>query len=69
MKRWVGEPITFIEKDDQGVQFLHDDVVVVSLNIKNCNECHILIDNRSLANVLYYDAFLKIEISHDQLEG
>lgn len=39
--------------------------MVESLNIKNYNVHYILIDNRSLVNVLYYDAFIKMQISHD----
>lgn len=59
--------MTFTEEDDQGVQFLHVDVVVVTLNIGNYDGCHILIDNRNSINILYFDAFGKIGLSPDQL--
>lgn len=59
--------IIFVEEDNQGVQFLHNDVVVVILKIENHDVRHILIDNGSLANVLYYDALLKMGMSPDQL--
>lgn len=51
--------ITFLEEDNQGVQFLHNDVVIVTLNVENYDACHILIDNRSSANVFYYNTLLK----------
>ena len=43
----VEEPITFTEVDTQGVQFPHNDAVVVSLNIANYDVRRILIDNGS----------------------
>lgn len=36
-----------------------------TLNVENYDACHILVDNRSLADVLYYIALLKIGISPD----
>ena len=43
----VEEPIAFTEEDAQGVQFPHNDAVVVSLNIANYDVRRILIDNGS----------------------
>ena len=51
------EPITFTEEDTQGVQFPHNDAVVVSLNIANYAVRRILVDNESSADILFYDAF------------
>ena len=48
------------------VQFPYNDVVLVSLNIVNHDICRILVDN--LANVLFYDAFSKMDISSDRLD-
>lgn len=45
----------FIKKDNDGVQFLQNDVVLVMLNIENYDVCRILINNGSSAYVLYYD--------------
>lgn len=42
-------------------------MVVVTLNVENYELCRILIDNGSFADVLYYDAFLKVGISLDWL--
>lgn len=41
--------------------------MVVSLNIDNYDVHHILIDHGSSANILYYDAFVKMKISPNQL--
>ena len=66
-KKWTGELITLIEKNAQGTQFPHNDVVVVNLNIANYDVRRILIDNGSSTDILFYDAFLKMGISTDRL--
>lgn len=42
-------------------------MVVVALNVENHDVRHILIDNESLADVLYFKALLKIGISPNRL--
>ena len=61
------EAITFSEEDTNGVQFLYNDVIVVSLNVANYDVRRILVDNGSSADTLFYDAFSKIKISLDWL--
>ena len=56
----VEEPITFTEVDTQGVQFPHNDAVVVSLNIANYDVRRILVDNESSADILFYSAFSRM---------
>ena len=41
---------------------------MVALNILNYDVCHILIDNESSTDILFYDIFLKMRIPIDQLE-
>lgn len=60
-------PVIFTEEDDEGIVFPYNNVDVVALNVENYNVHHILINNESLADVLYYDAFIKMEISLDRL--
>ena len=55
------------KEDAQGVQFLHNDAVVVSLDIINFDVYCILVDNESLTIVLFYDTFFKIGFTLDQL--
>lgn len=54
--------ITFIEEDNKGVLFPFNDSIVVTINVENYDVHYILIDNRSLANVLYYDSLMKMGI-------
>ena len=67
-KKWTGELITLIEKNAQGTQFPHNDVVVVNLNIANYDVRRILIDNGSSTDILFYDAFSKMGIPADWVE-
>ena len=70
MKRWrTEEPIAFTDEDAQGVQFSHNDMVVISLNIADYDVCHVLIDNGSSTDVLFYDAFSKISVPNDHLRS
>ena len=56
------ESITFTEEDAQEIQFPHNDVVVVSLNIADYDVRRILVDSGSSVDILFYDTFLKISI-------
>ena len=49
----IEESITFTEEDARGVQFLHNDAVVVSLIIANYDVRRILVDNGSSADILF----------------
>lgn len=42
--------------------------MVVTLNIANYNVHHMLVDNGSLMNILFYNALLKMNIPLEQLE-
>ena len=66
-RRRTEELITFTEIDAQGVQFPHNDVVVIFLNIVDYDLCHILVDNGSSTNVLFYDTFSKMFLLNNHL--
>ena len=51
------ESLAFIEEDAQDIQFSHNDVIVVTLNIINYDVRRILIDSESSVDILLYDAF------------
>ena len=51
------EPIIFIEQDAEGVQTLHNNVVVITTNIADYNVHRIFIDNKSSVDILYFAAF------------
>ena len=49
--------ISFMEKDARRLHHPYDDTLVINLSIANFNTRQILVDNGSLANILYYPAF------------
>ena len=54
----VNEPaITFIDEDARRLHHPHEDAVVIMLTIANYTTRRVLVDNRSLADILYYLAF------------
>lgn len=57
----------FFDFDREGIQTFHDDTVVVSLTIVQYDVHHVLIDDESFANILFYDALAKINLSRDCL--
>lgn len=62
------EDITFRSKDLEGISPLHDDALVISMNMVNFKVKKILIDNGSIANILSYEVFTKVRISTIQLK-
>lgn len=46
---------------------LYDDIVITSLEIENYDVPCILVDNGSLKNILFYDAFSQVNILSKQL--
>ncbi|GAV81707.1 LOW QUALITY PROTEIN: hypothetical protein CFOL_v3_25161, partial [Cephalotus follicularis] len=61
------EVISFSEADYEGVRLLHDDPVVVTLQVELFTMKRILIDSGSSADILYKHAFDQFRIPADQL--
>ena len=59
--------IGFSEEDARRLCHLHDDALVVSLKVGDYNMHRVLVDNGSLADILYYPAFQQIRIDKEQL--
>ncbi|GFY92749.1 hypothetical protein Acr_08g0011450 [Actinidia rufa] len=59
--------ITFNNDNLRGLNFPHDDALVVSAVIANFNVQRILIDNGSSADILFISVFKKIKIGQDKL--
>ena len=54
----IDDPIIeFLEEDTRCLHHLHDDALVVSIQVGDYNIHRVLIDNGSFADVLYYPAF------------
>ncbi|GAV86018.1 hypothetical protein CFOL_v3_29452, partial [Cephalotus follicularis] len=60
--------ISFSEMDYEGVRLPHDDPMVVTLLVELFTMKRILIDSRSLADILCKHAFDQLRISTDQLK-
>ena len=57
MSRMDNPTIEFLENDARRLHHPHDDALVVSLQIGDYNMHRVLVDNGSLADILYYPAF------------
>ena len=61
------QAITFMDGDAERVHHPHDDAIVITLLIANYTTRRMLVDNGSLADILYYIAFQQIRLRRDQL--
>ncbi|KAK3020962.1 hypothetical protein RJ639_046326 [Escallonia herrerae] len=59
--------ITFSDDDSKGIKTPHDDPLVVTIKARNFDVKHVLIDNGSSVEILFHDAFEKINIPTDRL--
>ena len=60
--------IKFSTTDYEGVVPHDDDPMVITLQIFNCDVKRVLIDPGCSADILYYDAFERLELDPDQLQ-
>ena len=56
----TNDNIIFSEEDLRGVQTSHNDAVAVSMTIANYDIKWCLVDNKSSADVIFYDAFFRM---------
>ena len=59
--------IGFSEEDARRLHHPHNDALVVSIRVEDYNMHRVLVDNGSLANILYYLAFQQMGIGREQL--
>ena len=59
--------IGFSEEDARRLHHLYDDALVVSLRVGDYNMHRVLVDNCSLADILYYPAFQQMRSDREQL--
>ena len=62
-----GPVIGFSEEDGRRLHHPHDDALLVSLRVEDYNMHRVLVDNGSLADILYYPAFQQIRIDRERL--
>ncbi|XP_038989097.1 uncharacterized protein LOC120112949 [Phoenix dactylifera] len=63
----TSEAISFSDEDLGEVKTPHDDAVVISMVVNKFHVKRVLVDNGSLANVLYYHVYQKIGLVESQL--
>ncbi|KAK3017633.1 hypothetical protein RJ639_003659 [Escallonia herrerae] len=59
--------ITFFDDDSKDIKTPHDDPLVITIKAENFDVKHVLIDNGSSTEILFYDAFKKMNIPTDCL--
>ena len=59
--------INFTEDDIKRLHHPHDEALVISLSIAYFNTRRVLVDNRSLVDILYYPAFQQMRIDRECL--
>ena len=59
--------ISFTENDARQLHHPHEDTLVISLSIADFDTRQVLVENESLADILYYPAFLQIRIDKECL--
>ena len=66
--RGIDEPtISFTDEEAERIHHPHDDAIVITLLIADYTTRRVLVDNGSLANILYYPAFQQMRLGRDQL--
>ena len=66
-KSTAEQAITFTDEDAERIHHPHDDAIVITLLITNYTTRRVLVDNGSLANILYYQTFQQMKLGQDQL--
>ncbi|KAK3025437.1 hypothetical protein RJ639_042163 [Escallonia herrerae] len=66
-KKEPAPTISFSDDDVGDTRTPHDDPLVVTLRVGNFDVKRILVDNRSSAEVLFYEAFQRMNITFDRL--
>ena len=61
------QAITLTDADAERVHHPHDDAIVITLLIADYTTRRVLVDNGSLAYILYYSAFQQMRLGRDQL--
>ena len=60
------QAITFTDEDGGRVHHSHDNAIIITLLIANYTTRRVLVDNGSLADILYYLAFQQMRLEQNQ---
>ena len=64
---WTNQRSHFTDADAERVDHPHDDAIVITLLIADYTTKRVLVDNGSLADILYYPAYQQMRLGRDQL--
>ena len=59
--------ISFTDEEAERIHHPHDDAIVITFLIADYTIRRVLVDNKSLADILYYPAFQQMRLGRDQL--
>ena len=59
--------IGFMEDDARCLHHTHENALVVSIRVRDYNTHHVLVENGSSADILYYSAFQQMRIEKERL--
>jgi hypothetical protein len=65
---WAKVPITFTEKDFRLKSAIHNDAMVIEVNIAGWVTGKVLVDNGSSADILFLKTFKKMNLSQHMLD-
>ena len=68
-QRRMDQDMTFSEADARGVRQPHNDPLVIMLNIEGFNTKRILVDNGSLADIIYFPVFQQLKLDEKRLRS
>ena len=66
-QRRTNQDMYFSEEDARGIKQPHDDPLVIMIMIKGFNTRRILVDNGSLADIIYLSAFQQLKLDPKRL--
>ena len=67
MKTTKEQAITFTDEDSARIHHPHDDAIIITLLIIDYTTKRVLVDNGSLADILYYPTLQQMKLGRDQL--
>ncbi|XP_050254961.1 uncharacterized protein LOC126700820 [Quercus robur] len=67
-RRTGNDDIVFSEQDVKGIKQPHDDTLVIMLTIEGFNTRRVLVDNGSLADIMYVMAFWQMKLDPKRLK-
>lgn len=65
--KWGRLPIIFLEEDEEGISYPHDDLLIISMILASYRIKRIPVDTGASTYILYYSSFLQLGIERGRL--